>query len=91
MAKQPAEPHPREGVIIDPIFVATMAAYNAEMNRRLYAAASLLSDDERRWDRGAFWGPSTGRCATSCGATARGWRASTAGNGPRRPWPGARR
>jgi uncharacterized damage-inducible protein DinB len=33
-----------------------MAAYNAEMNRRLYAAASRLSDEERRRDRGAFWG-----------------------------------
>ena len=39
-----------------PRFVRTMAAYNGEMNRRLYAAASRLSDAERRRDRGAFWG-----------------------------------
>ena len=37
-------------------FARTMAAYNAEMNRRLYAAASRLSDAERRRERGAFWG-----------------------------------
>jgi uncharacterized damage-inducible protein DinB len=42
--------------MIGPAFVATMAAYNAEMNRRLYAAAERLSDDERRRPRGAFWG-----------------------------------
>lgn len=33
-----------------------MAAYNAEMNRRLYAAAARLSDAERRAERGAFFG-----------------------------------
>ena len=33
-----------------------MAAYNAEMNRRLYDAAGRLSDAERKADRGAFWG-----------------------------------
>jgi uncharacterized damage-inducible protein DinB len=42
--------------MITPAYVRTMAAYNAEMNRRLYEAASRLSDDERRRDRGAFWG-----------------------------------
>ncbi len=42
--------------MIGPPFVETMAAYNAEMNRRLYAAARRLSDDERRRPRGAFWG-----------------------------------
>lgn len=36
-------------------YVRTMAAYNAEMNRRLYAAAERLCDRERRLDRGAFW------------------------------------
>lgn len=36
-------------------YVRTMAQYNAEMNRRLYAAASRLSDEERRRDRNAFW------------------------------------
>jgi uncharacterized damage-inducible protein DinB len=32
-----------------------MTAYNAEMNRRLYAAASRLTDSERKADRGAFF------------------------------------
>ena len=42
--------------MITPAYVRTMAAYNSEMNRRLYGAASRLSDVERRRDRGAFWG-----------------------------------
>ena len=37
-------------------FVRTMAAYNAEMNRRVYGAASRLPDAVRREERGAFWG-----------------------------------
>ena len=41
--------------MITPSYVRTMAAYNSEMNRRLYAAASRLSDEERWRDRGAFW------------------------------------
>ena len=40
---------------VRPEFVRTMAAYNAEMNRRLYAAAGRLTDAERRKPRGAFW------------------------------------
>lgn len=42
--------------MITPAYVRTMAAYNAEMNRRLYAAAARLSDAARREPRGAFWG-----------------------------------
>ena len=42
--------------MITPAYVRTMAAYNSEMNRRLYAAAGRLSDAERKRDRGAFWG-----------------------------------
>ena len=42
--------------MITPSYVRTMAAYNSEMNRRFYAAASRLPDAERRRDRGAFWG-----------------------------------
>ena len=42
--------------MITPDWVGMMAAYNAEMNRRLYAAAGRLDDAERRRDRGAFWG-----------------------------------
>ena|SRR5690348_3731364 len=41
---------------VGPAFVRTMAAYNAEMNRRIYAAAARLSDADRRKPRGAFWG-----------------------------------
>ena len=41
--------------MITPAYVRTMAAYNAEMNRRLYDAAGRLSEAERRADRGAFW------------------------------------
>ena len=33
-----------------------MAAYNAEMNARIYEATARLSDAERRAQRGAFWG-----------------------------------
>ena len=33
-----------------------MAAYNAAMNRRFYAAAATLTDEARRADRGAFFG-----------------------------------
>ncbi len=42
--------------LIAPTYVRTMAAYNAEMNRRIYAAASRLPDDRRRQNEGAFWG-----------------------------------
>ena len=41
--------------MITPAYVRTMAAYNAEMNRRLYDAANRLSDAERRRDCSAFW------------------------------------
>src|SRR5260370_4900843 len=42
--------------MITPAYVRTMAAYNAEMNKRLYAAAGRLGDAERRAAKGAFWG-----------------------------------
>lgn len=42
--------------MITPAYATTMAAYNAEMNDRFYAAAAGLSDAERRATRGAFWG-----------------------------------
>jgi uncharacterized damage-inducible protein DinB len=41
--------------VITPGYVRTMAAYNAEMNRRLYEAAAQLTDAERKADHGAFW------------------------------------
>ena len=42
--------------MITPDWVRLMAAYNAEMNRRLYAAADRLTPDQRTEDRGAFFG-----------------------------------
>ncbi len=42
--------------MITPAYCRMMAAYNAEMNWRLYGAASKLSDAERRAQHGAFWG-----------------------------------
>ena len=42
--------------LVNPAFVRTMAAYNAEMNRRLYDAAARIPDAARRQDRRAFWG-----------------------------------
>ncbi|MEJ0068513.1 MAG: DinB family protein [Pseudomonadota bacterium] len=41
--------------MITPDYARTMAAYNAEMNRRLYAAAAQLTDAQRKADCGAFW------------------------------------
>jgi uncharacterized damage-inducible protein DinB len=41
--------------MISPGYVRTLAAYNAEMNARLYGAAAALSDAERAADGGAFW------------------------------------
>lgn len=42
--------------MISPDWVRLMAAYNAEMNRRLYAAAGRLDEAARRQDRRAFFG-----------------------------------
>jgi uncharacterized damage-inducible protein DinB len=42
--------------MITSAYVRTMTEYNAEMNRRLYAAATRLTDADRRAPRGAFWG-----------------------------------
>ncbi|MFI5015250.1 MAG: DinB family protein [Hyphomicrobiales bacterium] len=42
--------------MIAPAYVRTMSAYNREMNRRIYAAASRLPDEARRAEGGAFWG-----------------------------------
>ncbi|MBP0465842.1 DinB family protein [Roseomonas sp. PWR1] len=39
-----------------PDWCRMMAVYNAEMNQRLYAAATTLEDSVRRADGGAFWG-----------------------------------
>lgn len=42
--------------MIDATYVRMMAAYNAEMNRRVYAAAARLPEAALREDRGAFFG-----------------------------------
>lgn len=36
-------------------YAVTMARYNAEMNRRVYAAAARLPEAERAAERGVFW------------------------------------
>jgi uncharacterized damage-inducible protein DinB len=41
--------------MITPQYVRVMAAYNREMNRRLYAGADQLTDAQRKEDRGLFW------------------------------------
>ena len=41
--------------MITPDFVRIMALYNSETNRRIYAAAALLTDAQRTEDRGLFW------------------------------------
>jgi uncharacterized damage-inducible protein DinB len=42
--------------VITPAHARAMAAYNTEMNRRLYAAAATLTEAQRREDAGAFFG-----------------------------------
>jgi uncharacterized damage-inducible protein DinB len=42
--------------MITAAYVQLLARYNAEANRRWYAAAATLSDAERKQDRGAFFG-----------------------------------
>src|ERR1700761_8851234 len=44
-----------EAPMITSAYVRTMAAYNAEMNRRLYGAADRIDDAARRSGKGAFW------------------------------------
>ncbi|MGE0565428.1 MAG: DinB family protein [Pseudolabrys sp.] len=42
--------------MIDAAYVQRMARYNRWQNENLYGAAGALSDEERRRDRGAFFG-----------------------------------
>ena len=42
--------------MIDPTYCQMMARYNIWQNQSLIAAADTLSDDQRRLDRGAFFG-----------------------------------
>ena len=41
--------------MITPRYIQIMARYNSEMNRRVYAAAANLTDEQRREDIGLFW------------------------------------
>ena len=42
--------------MIDPAYVQRMARYNRWQNQNLYGVADMLPDDERRRERGAFFG-----------------------------------
>jgi uncharacterized damage-inducible protein DinB len=42
--------------MIDPAYVQRMARYNRWQNQNLYGVADVLSDEERRRERGAFFG-----------------------------------
>ena len=42
--------------MIDPAYVRRMARYNRWQNQNLYSVANELSDEERRRERGAFFG-----------------------------------
>jgi uncharacterized damage-inducible protein DinB len=42
--------------MINPAYVQRMARYNRWQNENLYSVADQLSDDERRRERGAFFG-----------------------------------
>jgi uncharacterized damage-inducible protein DinB len=42
--------------MITPVYAQTMARYNTWQNTSLYGAASILSDEARKLDRGAFFG-----------------------------------
>ena len=42
--------------MIDPAYVRRMARYNRWQNQNLYGVADTLSDEERRRERGAFFG-----------------------------------
>jgi uncharacterized damage-inducible protein DinB len=41
--------------VITPQYIRIMARYNSEMNRRIYAGAGRLTDEQRREDIGLFW------------------------------------
>lgn len=49
--------------MITPAYAQTMAAYNRWQNESLYGAAATLSDEERKRDRGAFFGSIHGTLA----------------------------
>ena len=49
--------------MIGPDYIRNMAAYGAEMNTRMFAAAARLDDAARRSDQGAFWGSLHGTLA----------------------------
>ena len=69
--------------MIAPAYIRIMAQYNSEMNRRMYAAAAQLTDDQRRVDLGLFWQSLHGTLCHLLWADGNGCPASMAG--PRTP------
>ncbi|MFL1461492.1 DinB family protein [Roseococcus sp. DSY-14] len=64
--------------MISPDWVRAMAAYNAEMNRRLYRSAATLTEAQRREELGAFFGSVHATLSHLCWADA-AWMARLAG------------
>lgn len=64
--------------MISPTYVQTLAAYGAEMNRRLYRSAATLTDAQRRADHGAFFRSIHATLSHLCWADA-AWMARLAG------------
>lgn len=42
-------------MLVDPVLYRRMAKYNSWMTEKVYAAADLMSDEDRKADRGAFF------------------------------------
>src|SRR5580698_1817845 len=51
----PAQGLGKGKIVITPQYIRVMARYNSEMNRRVYAGAARLTDEQRREDIGLFW------------------------------------
>lgn len=68
--------------MILPAYAQTDAAYNTEMNLRLYTAAAALDDRARKQDRGAFWHSIHGTLSHLLWVTRCGCTGSMAGTGP---------
>ena len=81
-------------VLVNPAFVRTMAAYNAEMNRRILRRQPTASPtDARRREYAALFSGIAARHAvpSAAGATGNGCPASTVWPSRRAPSPGARK
>ena len=58
--------------MIDRAYVQRMARYNRWQNENLYGVADSLSDDERRRERGAWFGSIHKTLSHICGPTTPG-------------------